>query len=165
MSENQMCQITASVGQLTMSEEFLMRAIECLTEEDSQVIAPETDTVAFTACQQVAHIAWSVDWFVEGAFDPKGFKMDFEGEMEKIKAVTSPDVARKMVKDSYARAIARISAASMEELMKPLPEGPVMGGCPRISIVGGIVEHTAHHRGALGIYARIAGKTPAMPYV
>jgi uncharacterized damage-inducible protein DinB len=39
-----------------------------------------------------------------------------------------------------------------------------MGGMPRESIIGGIVDHTAHHRGALSVYARLVGREPAMPY-
>ncbi len=26
-------------------------------------------------------------------------------------------------------------------------------------------SHTAHHRGALAVYARLLGKVPAMPYM
>jgi len=28
-----------------------------------------------------------------------------------------------------------------------------------------MVEHTAHHRGALTVYSRVLGKVPAMPYM
>jgi uncharacterized damage-inducible protein DinB len=40
-----------------------------------------------------------------------------------------------------------------------------MGGLPRQCIVGAISDHTAHHRGALGVYARLLGRVPAMPYL
>jgi uncharacterized damage-inducible protein DinB len=40
-----------------------------------------------------------------------------------------------------------------------------MGGEPRISILFGILEHTAHHRGALSVYTRLCGKVPLMPYM
>ena len=53
----------------------------------------------------------------------------------------------------------------MEELSQTLPEGPVMGGAPRLAAVSAIVEHTAHHRGALTVYSRLAGYTPNMPYM
>jgi len=49
--------------------------------------------------------------------------------------------------------------------MTPMPEGPVLGGAPRIAIVSGITDHTAHHRGALTVYARLSGKVPPMPYM
>ena len=39
-----------------------------------------------------------------------------------------------------------------------------MGGVPRAAILSGITDHTAHHRGALTVYARLLGKTPPMPY-
>jgi uncharacterized damage-inducible protein DinB len=40
----------------------------------------------------------------------------------------------------------------------------VMAGQPIGNIVWGMVEHTAHHRGALSVYSRLLGKTPPMPY-
>ena len=49
--------------------------------------------------------------------------------------------------------------------MTPLPKDGIMGGAPRMAIVGGIIDHTAHHRGALSVYARLRGKAPAMPYM
>ncbi|MFP6582212.1 MAG: DinB family protein [Candidatus Hydrogenedentota bacterium] len=41
----------------------------------------------------------------------------------------------------------------------------IMGSVPKHVVLGGIVEHTAHHRGALTVYTRLAGKVPAMPYM
>jgi len=37
-------------------------------------------------------------------------------------------------------------------------------GAPRAAVVSGIADHTAHHRGALSVYARLIGKEPPMPY-
>jgi len=39
-----------------------------------------------------------------------------------------------------------------------------MGGRPLFEIIGAMVEHTAHHRGALAVYTRLLGKVPPMPY-
>jgi uncharacterized damage-inducible protein DinB len=39
-----------------------------------------------------------------------------------------------------------------------------MGGQPISDIVWAMVEHTAHHRGALTVYSRQLGKVPPMPY-
>jgi uncharacterized damage-inducible protein DinB len=33
-----------------------------------------------------------------------------------------------------------------------------------MAIFGAITDHTAHHRGALTVYARLAGAVPPMPY-
>jgi uncharacterized damage-inducible protein DinB len=46
----------------------------------------------------------------------------------------------------------------------PIADGPVLGGAPRSAILAAMGDHTAHHRGALTVYARLRGKTPAMPY-
>ncbi len=62
------------IDQLKSSKEYLDRATRELTEEDS-TYAPDADS--FTTAQQMAHIAATVDWFIEGAFGD-GFNMDFE---------------------------------------------------------------------------------------
>ena len=36
---------------------------------------------------------------------------------------------------------------------------------PVVAIVGGIEDHTAHHRGALTVYARLLDRVPPMPYM
>jgi uncharacterized damage-inducible protein DinB len=51
------------------------------------------------------------------------------------------------------------------ELLAALPEGPIMGGVPRMAVFGAINDHTAHHRGALTVYARLNGIVPPMPYM
>ena len=58
-----------------------------------------------------------------------------------------------------------VDAHGDQEWMAPLPEGPIMGGQPRIAIFEGLYDHTAHHRGALSVYSRLLGKVPAMPYM
>jgi uncharacterized damage-inducible protein DinB len=40
-----------------------------------------------------------------------------------------------------------------------------MGGAPRLSVIGAISDHTAHHRGALTVYSRLLGKVPKLPYM
>jgi uncharacterized damage-inducible protein DinB len=40
-----------------------------------------------------------------------------------------------------------------------------MGGLPRHSVVSALMDHTAHHRGALTVYARLLGKVSPMPYM
>jgi uncharacterized damage-inducible protein DinB len=41
----------------------------------------------------------------------------------------------------------------------------IFGEIPRWSVILGLVDHTAHHRGALTVYARLKGLTPPMPYM
>jgi uncharacterized damage-inducible protein DinB len=65
---------------------------------------------------------------------------------------------------AYANALQFLRSHSPEELAAALPAGPVMGGQPITDIVWAMVEHTAHHRGALTVYSRLLGKVPPMPY-
>ena len=148
-------------GILRVTQAFFDRSTACLEEEDSE-FAPAPGM--FTVAQQVAHVAQTFDWFIEGAFRPEGFDLDFAALDGKVRAVTSLEEARTWFAGSVERAISVFEAKSFEELTEPLPEGPIMGGEPRTAIVAAIPHHTSHHRGALTVYARLRGKTPAMPY-
>ena len=150
------------VGQLMASKEWFDRSSRCLTEADSKAVPAAGQ---LTAAQQVAHVAQTVDWFIEGAFRPEGFDMDFEAMASEYLEVESLAQAREWLDRSFAHAAEVIGSKSMEELSVPLPEGPVMGGAPRMAIVGAIQDHTAHHRGALTVYSRLCGHVPAMPYM
>ena len=83
---------------------------------------------------------------------------------ELVAAVTSLTAAREWMEKAYANAIAFLRSKSAEDLAQPLPAGPIMGGQPISDIVWAMVEHTAHHRGALTVYSRLLGKVPPMPY-
>ncbi|MEE8128823.1 MAG: DinB family protein [Vicinamibacterales bacterium] len=150
------------VAELNSALEFFNRSTGSLTEEDSTYTPVEG---VFTAAQQVAHAAQTIEWFVDGAFAPGGFDLDFEGHERKVREVTSLSDARAWLAKSVEHAQAVVASKTDEEWGQPLPDGPVMGGQPRMSIFGAITDHTAHHRGALTIYARLRGKVPPMPYM
>lgn len=149
------------VNELKAGKEYFDRATRVLDESDA-AFAPADGMM--TAAQQIAHVAQTVDWFVEGAFG-SGFSMDFEQHMKEVQKIKTLKEARAWLDRSYAKIVKIFSEKPIEELMKPLPEGPIMGGLPRVAIVGALADHTAHHRGALGVYARLRGKVPPMPYM
>ncbi|MFB3830047.1 MAG: DinB family protein [Bryobacteraceae bacterium] len=148
-------------NQLLASREFFERSSRVLEEADSG-FRPQPGMM--TAAQQVAHTAQTVDWFMEGASRPEGFDLDFEKHMKALEAVTSLAAARGMLETAYDNAVAFLRGLDADGLRRPLPAGPVMGGQPVSDIVWAIVEHSAHHRGALTVYSRLLGKTPIMPY-
>ena len=117
-----------------------------------------------TVAQQVAHTAQTIDWFIEGASRPEGFDLDFEKHAKATAKVVSLISARQMLEAAYASAFDFIRSRSAEQLAKPLPSGPIMGGQPISNILWSLVEHTAHHRGVLTVYSRLLGKVPPMPY-
>jgi uncharacterized damage-inducible protein DinB len=90
--------------------------------------------------------------------------LEIEEQAKDLAAVTSLTAARQMLDAAYANAIHFLRSGSPEDLARPLPPGPVMGGQPITDIVWAMVEHTAHHRGALTVYSRQLGKVPPMPY-
>ena len=141
--------------------EFFNRATACFTEEDSG-FAPQPGMLPVAA--QVAHVAHTVDWFMHGAFSSTGFDMDFAQHEVEVRQVTSLALARTRVADAYARAGATLESLSRAALEQPIAAGPIMGGAPRLALVSALNDHTAHHRGALAVYARLCGRVPAMPY-
>jgi uncharacterized damage-inducible protein DinB len=147
--------------QLLASQEFFERSTGVLEEADSGFRPREG---MMTVVQLVAHTAQTLDWFIEGVSRPEGFDLDFEKLAREVEAVTSLAAARQMLGTAYANAIQYLRSHSPEDLSQPLPPGPVMGGQPISDVVWAMVEHTAHHRGALTVYSRLLGKTPPMPY-
>ncbi|HYP14813.1 MAG TPA: DinB family protein [Bryobacteraceae bacterium] len=150
------------IGELKASQEFFERSSRCLSEEDSGFRPGEG---LYTVAQHISHSARTIDWFIEGASRPEGFDMDFERHIAEAKAVTSITAAREWIAKSYQNAIRFLESTSETELERPLPPGPIMGGLPLRSVVGAIVDHSAHHRGALTVYSRLVGKVPLMPYM
>ena len=148
--------------ELSSTHEFFLRSTRNLTEEMS-TFAPADGMM--TVAQQVAHAAQTVDWFMEGAFRPEGFRMDFESMTKETDAYTSLAKAREWFETAFANAKAVVAAKSDAELLVALPEGPIMGGLPRMHVFGAINDHTAHHRGALTVYSRLKGVIPPMPYL
>ena len=144
--------------QLLASKDYFDRSTRVLEEADSE-FRPNPEMM--TAAQQVAHVAQTLDWFVEGAVEPDGFDLNFEKHAAELSAVASLSAARAHLDAAFSRAV---EFCRTHDLSKPLPPGPIMGGQPLSDIVWAMVEHTAHHRGALTVYSRLLGKVPPMPY-
>jgi uncharacterized damage-inducible protein DinB len=150
-----------SVKQILASKEFFERSTQVLEEADSQ-FRPREEMM--TVAQQVAHAAQTLDWFIDGATRPEGFDLDLEKHAKSVQEVKSLAEARHRFDAACNRAVDFLRSKTPEELARPLPPGPVMGGQPISDIVWSMVEHTAHHRGALTVYSRLLGKVPLMPY-
>ena len=148
-------------SQLVASKDFFERSTRVLEETDSNFRPSEG---MMTAAQQVAHTAQTLDWFVEGVSRPEGYDLDFAKHAAELEKVTSLAAAREALAGAYARSIAFLRSKTAAELAAPMPAGPILGGQPLSDIVWAMVEHTAHHRGALTVYSRLLGKVPPMPY-
>lgn len=143
------------------ARERFIRSTTQLTEEISSY-APALGMM--TVAQQVAHAARVIDWFMEGAFRAEGFALDFEPQIRQVLATESLEQARAWFNTASLQAIETLAGLSDNELSVALPSGPVLGGLPRRAIVSALVDHTAHHRGALTVYARMQGIIPGDPY-
>lgn len=145
---------------LAATRRFFERSTRCLDEADSKFKAhPAT----MSAASHVAHVAQVVDWFATGAFDGV-WEMDFAALQAETDRVESLSLARAALDAAWRRLTARIEGASEEVLAQSMADNPILGAVPRFHVVSSIVDHTGHHRGALAVYARLAGKVPEMPY-
>lgn len=152
--------LDALCADLAETQRFFLTTTACLQPEDA-AFAPRPGM--YTVAASFAHVARTIDWFVEGAFvRADGFDMDFEAHIAEAQAVTDLVDARAWVERSFAAAVAALRSHH-HRLADPLPPG-ILGGLPRATIVAAIADHTAHHRGALAVYARLLGREPALPY-
>lgn len=148
------------INGIKLTKLFFDKSTSKLDEADSR-FAPKPGM--FTVAQQVAHTAQTIDWFLQGAFSESGMDMDFAKHGKSVAACTSLTKARAWHEKSSNELLTKLKDLPEAEWAKPI-KGPVMAGFPRSSIVGGIEEHTSHHRGALSVYQRLIGKVPEMPY-
>ena len=148
------------VSQLASTLKFFKTTLSVFEEKDSG-FAPNPEL--YTVAGHVAHAADSVDWFIEGGFGG-GWDMEFDVLIQRAKDVTSLGEAVAWLDRAFANATAVTGAASDQDLYSPIPDTRIMNGAPRVAVVSGIVDHTAHHRGSLAVYARLLGKVPEMPY-
>ena len=155
-----MSQAADLVAQLETSHRYIRKMIAIFEEEDAG-FAPQPEL--YTVAGHIAHAADSVEWFVDGAFG-EGWNMDFEGLMAAARAVETLEEAVAWLDRAFKKAITTFQAASDEELAAPIPDERIMPGASRSAIVWPLVDHTAHHRGALTVYARLLGKVPGMMY-
>ncbi len=149
-------------GQIAAMKEYFDRSTRALDEKDSG-FSPKPEM--FTTAQLVAHVAQTVEWFVNGAFAAGGFDLDFERADKEVRAVQSLGAARAWLDKACATANAAVESRSEQAWMELLPPGPIMGGLPKLAILGAMMDHTAHHRGSLAVYVRLLGKVPPMPYM
>lgn len=150
------------IKELRAAEEYFNRSTKLLTEEQSSLLPAKE---MYTAAQQIGHVGLTIHWFLEGAFSDKGFNLDMDEHKKEVEKFRSISEARVFTKEAFRLLGNKIQNTPEAEWTAAIVPGPVMGGEPRYHILPGIVEHTAHHRGALTVYARIAGIVPPMPYM
>jgi len=150
----------SAVMQLRTMQRFFHNSISVLEEADSGFRPHEK---AWTVAQQMRHTGFTIDWFVEGAVG-KGFAENWEEQMAYFSQAVSFDAEKQSFDNSVDQACKVFGSLTEEQLDALMKENPIFGRLPIRVAVGGIVDHTAHHRGALATYARIIGKEPRMPY-
>ncbi len=146
--------------QLDAVQRYFEKTVACF-EADDGPFAPKEGM--FTVAQQIAHAAQTVEWFFEGAFRPDGFNLDFESHEGEVRAIESLEDAMAWWSTALEEAKASLDDSAPDAWDEPV-RGKLMAGMPRRAILSGINDHTAHHRGALSVYARLLGREPAMPY-
>jgi uncharacterized damage-inducible protein DinB len=151
---------TEALDTLDATRRFFDRTTRCLDESDSTFRATEA---TMTVASHVAHVAQVAEWFHAGVFDGH-WNMDIAGQQAITDRVASLAEARAWLDRAWSGLRTRVESASEEELAEILPDNPILPGVPRVHIAAALADHVAHHRGALAVYARLAGKVPEMPY-
>ena len=149
------------IAQIETAHRFFRKTISCFAEEDSS-FSPQDGM--YTIAAQVEHTAGTIDWFIDGMFNPDGFSLEFERHIAEARSCRSFEAAVAHLDKSLEDTRTALGPRSDEELTELLPANSIFGAVPRLSVVGGLMDHTAHHRGALAVYARLIGKEPEMPY-
>ncbi|NIA13548.1 MAG: DUF664 domain-containing protein [Nitrospiraceae bacterium] len=145
---------------LKMQQKFLGNILKGFTPEHGDFVPVEG---MMTVAQQVRHIADTFTWFRAGAFEGQ-FDMDFEKlEAENRKPVTWEE-ATATLDAALAGFIALLAPMSEADLSAPMVDNPIFGMAPKETVIGAAADHVAHHRGALSVYQRLLGITPAMIY-
>lgn len=142
------------------SHRFFRRSTSVLGEDHAD-FAPRDGML--TVKEHVAHVGHSLDWFLD-ALETGEYDMNFEQHMQEIRAPESLDAAFAWVDRAFDRVAKYLANSTAESLAEMQPENAIMNG-PKGSVFAALVEHTAHHRGALTVYSRLQGLVPPLPYL
>lgn len=142
------------------TQKFFDRTTSVLEERDS-AFAPFPEMM--TVVGQVVHVAQTIDWFREGGLEDH-WRLDFEAMVAEGAGVTSLAEARRWLARSWSRLRLAVEALPAAKLAEPMADNPILPGRPRSYVIQGVVDHTAHHRGSLAVYARLLGRVPPMVY-
>src|SRR5437868_8501710 len=129
-------------------KKFFDATTKCFEDTDA-TFTPKPEM--FTVAQQIAHAAQTVEWFVDGAFNPAGMSVDFEAMEKGVRKVTSLIDARAWMDRACKKAIDTVAAHPEAEFDQRIA-GTIMAGAPRRAIFEAMTDHTAHHRGGLAVY-------------
>jgi uncharacterized damage-inducible protein DinB len=149
-----------ALAEINETEKFFDRTLRCFDEADSLFRAAPA---CYSVAAHVDHAADAIDWFREGCLHDR-WNLDFETAIATSHAATSLEAARVELALAFSRLREEVAGTSLQRLTEVLPDNPILPGKPRLHLVSAIVDHSAHHRGALAVYARLLGKEPLMPY-
>ena len=131
------------IANLQTQKNFFMNTIDCLDEDDSNFKPADV-------------ITGPGNIFVATA------KKMVYGEVN-IDMIAGPSEIGVLADRGKEKTIEKFQSCTEAELMEPI-KAEIMNGDPKMVIIYSLADHTAHHRGALAVYARLLGKTPKMPY-
>ncbi len=150
------------LAELEACRKFFKRSTSTLTEAEA-TFSPKEGMMS--SAQLIAHVAQTFEWFIDGAFGADGFNTNFDKLMAEVMAYDSVEKAQAWFDKAHKYFCSVLESKRDDELMTPLKDTSIMGDAPAVAVVGAVIEHTAHHRGALAVYARLCGKVPPMPYM
>jgi len=137
-----------------------LRVVEPLDESNSSY-CPTPDM--WTAAEQVFHAGSGINWFREGIFGA-GFAEAHEAHAKDESEAKSLKHAVDHFNGAMDLLIDALNKVDDSVFKEPVPEDAPING-KKGDVISNILDHTAHHRGALQTYVRLLGKTPNSPYL
>lgn len=180
--------VSMAAGRLNIHREFFRRTTASFRSEEGS-FQPRPDMLSVNG--QILHVTAAIELFLSGlfvAFDRfKGSRwVSFRGEGESWIGLDggfadmgwteqasleheSDDGAKPLeaaltaFDETMSIAAAVFSQLTPEEMTSALPPNPLDLRTPQ-HVLEILLDHTAHHRGALAQYARLLGHDPSIPY-
>jgi uncharacterized damage-inducible protein DinB len=146
--------------------DFLVPEFEAEMRETGRMLAavPEIhreyrpDPESRSALELAWHIVSSEIWLLEGIVNGQ-----LAPEQARLpRHIRSVQDVIDLHRTSVPELLDQVRQLGPEGLLRTMPFNAEDN--PSIVYLSFLIRHTAHHRGALTVYARLLGKTPLMPY-
>lgn len=180
--------VNRAVARLGIHKEFFHRTIACFRPEEGS-FQPRPDMLSVNG--QILHVTAAIELFLSGlfvafkrlrsetlvslrgegeawiglssGFTDMGWTEQASLEHEASGPARSMEAALAAFDGTMDIAASVFSELTSEDMVQPLAQNPLDLRTPQ-HVLEILLDHTAHHRGALAQYARLLGHDPSIPY-
>lgn len=171
--------LSDEVFQLDNQRIFLHRTMQCFKEEHA-LFTPSKDS--FSVVGQIVHISGAIEYFIAGLFGPfegmtpmssmtRGFtSLEWTpvADLDPVEHMDVESIDEALSMFDFTIRIAKNHFSDIDRKHLRAPIGENGSSYPSWFTLRDyfciMIDHTAHHRGALAQYARLLGYEPKIPY-